>query len=423
MTALLRDVADVDPAGLACSELPADSLRGRIAFILRGSCLFEDKFRNAELAGAVAVVVYTHADSPDASIMDAGSSRLPGVMISNRDGLELKSRIQALGAVEAIVRFAPSPVAVNASRISASSSRGPGIDHTIKPEILGVGTSVYTASLSTATRTGYQVSSGTSFSAPMIAGAAAVLKAARQGLTTQQYRSLLINGTAAFSYDQTTQAPVQQTGAGLLNLFSSITSTITAAPQTINFGSGGAEVRQAVPVTLTNIGTNDDTYSLEVALLGSGPVPVLSETSVAVPAGQSREVSIRFEGSGLTAGQYQGFVIARSSVSGSRAQIPYWYGVPSNEVDQILVADPPESGRPDSLQELYIRPSDPSGFAVDAPVTIATLEGGGSVSTVRQSRFYPGFWVAEVRLGPQAGTNVFEVNSGGKSTRVSITGR
>jgi hypothetical protein len=344
-------------------------------------------------------------------------------MISNHDGIELKSRIQSLGAVEAVVRFMPSAVPVNASRISTSSSRGPGIDQAIKPEMLGVGTSVYTASLSTDTRIGFQVSSGTSFSSPMIAGAAAVLKAARQGLTSQQYRSLLINGTGTFTYDQTVPAPIQQTGAGLLNLFSSISSTITAVPQTINFGSGGTEVRQEIPVTLSNIGTNDDMYSLEVAPLGSGPAPVLSDTSVAVAAGKSREVRVRFEGSGLTAGQYQGFVVARSSISNSQAHIPYWYGVPSNEVDQILVADPPESGSTDSVQELYIRPSDASGFAVDAAVTISALEGGGSVSQVRQSRFFPGFWLAEVRLGPQAATNLFEVNAGGKTTRVSIVGR
>jgi hypothetical protein len=174
---------------------------------------------------------------------------------------------------------------------------------------------------------------------------------------------------------------------------------------------------------LSNIGTSDDTYSLEVAALDNGPVPVLSETSVVVPAGQSREVQVRFEGSGLTAGQYQGFVLARSSISNSRAQIPYWYGIASTEVDQILVADPPESGSPSSLQELYIRPSDQSGFAMDAPVTVSTLEGGGSVSRVQQSRFFPGFWIAEVRLGPEVGSNLFEVNAGGKTTRVSIIGR
>ena len=417
---ILRDVADLDPSGLACSELPADSLSGRIAFILRGVCFFEDKLRNAQRAGAVAAIVYTHSDSPEPSIMDPGSARLPGVMISNRDGIDLKARIAALPSVAAVVNFAPSPISANASRLSTSSSRGPSVDASVKPEILGVGTSVYTAGLSSATGSGYQVNSGTSFSSPMIAGAVAVLKAARPGLTPQQYRSLLINASSTFSYDQVVPGPVQQTGAGLLNLASSVTSTITASPQTINFGSGTADANRTVSLTLANIGTNDDTYSISLNPLNSGPEPLLSATSLAVPAGQTRDLTLRFEASRLSAGHYQGFVVVRSSVSNSHARIPYWYGIPSDVVDNILIADPPETAGRSSLQELFIRPSDASGFAVDVPLTISVVEGGGSVGRIRRSGSFPGFWVAEVRLGSQIGANVYEVTAGGKTTRLSI---
>jgi hypothetical protein len=292
----------------------------------------------------------------------------------------------------------------------------------IKPEILGVGTSVYTADASTDTRASYQVSGGTSFSSPMIAGAAAVLKAARPGLTVERYRSLLINGSSTFSYDGAATAPIQQTGVGLLNLFSSLSSTITASPQTINFGSGSPDVSKAVRLTLSNIGTNDDTYSIAVASLDGGPEPSLSATSIPVPAGEAREISIGFDATRLRPGQYQGFVMVRSSVSDSQSSIPYWYAVPSGEVDQILVADPPQSGRRSSLREIFVRPSDAAGLAVETPVEISVLEGGGSVSGVQPSTSYPGFWAADVRLGPQPGSNVLEIRAGGKTTRLVIVG-
>lgn len=422
LSGLLSDVAEFDPSGLACSELPAGRLDGKIAFILRGTCFFEDKLRNAQAAGAIAAIVYTHADSPQASIMETGSSHLPAVMISNRDGLDLKGRIQqGGGTTSARVHFMPAAVGVISSRLGPSSSRGPSVDYNIKPEMLGVGTSVYTAAASSSTgEIRYQASTGTSFSAPMIAGAAAVLKSARPGLTTQQYRSLLINSSGTFSYDHAVPAPIQHTGSGLLNLFAALKSTITAAPQTINFRSGTADVSQTVPITLANLGAADDTYSLSVDPLNSGLAPVLSDSQLTVPAGGSREIRVSLEGTGLASGQYQGFVTVRSTSSDSVARIPYWYGVPSTEVDQILVVEPPESASRSSLQELQIRPSDAAGFPVDTSVTVSVIQGGGSVGQVRPDRVFPGFQIAEVTVGPQPGTNIFEVHAGGKTLRVII---
>jgi minor extracellular serine protease Vpr len=419
----VRDVVEFDPTGLACSPLPTGSLTGRIAFILRGVCFFEDKLRNAQTAGAIAAIVYTHTDSPEASIMDPGSVRLPSVMISNKDGIELKGRIQSLGEVRADVNFAPSAIQVDPARLSDSSSKGPSVDASIKPEILAVGTSVYTADAgSTDQRTAYQINGGTSFSSPMVAGAAAILRAARPGLTSQQYRSLLINGATVFSYDRVLPAPIQDVGSGLLNVLSSVRSTIVTSPQTINFGSGSADVNQTTSLTLSNLGTTDDTYSVSVSALNGGPEPALSETTVSVQAGASKEVQLRFESSRLAPGPYQGFVIARSSTSDSVAHIPYWYAVPSTEVARIVVADPPASGDRSAIQDLYIRPSDLSGLPVDTEVTISAVEGGGSVRSIQRSRWYPGFWEAEVRLGAATGSNVFEIKAGGKTTRLSIIG-
>ncbi len=69
----------------------------------------------------------------------------------------------------------------------------------MKPDLSAVGTNFYTATQKFDTSgentsgemydpTGYTVSQGTSFSTPLIAGAAALLKAARPGLSTAQYR-------------------------------------------------------------------------------------------------------------------------------------------------------------------------------------------------------------------------------------------
>ena len=54
------------------------------------------------------------------------------------------------------------------------------------------------------------------------AGAAAVLKGARPGLTGQQYRSLLVNNATGVA------GTVSQAGAGVMNLAAAVSGTIAA---------------------------------------------------------------------------------------------------------------------------------------------------------------------------------------------------
>ena len=103
------------------------------------------------------------------------------------------------------------------NRLSTFSSVGPNTDGNIKPDILAVGGTISTAQ-PLSMNGGFVVESGTSFSSPTVAGAAALLKAARPGLTAQQYRSLLINSAAPFHFSSGAVAAVQQTGTGLLNM-------------------------------------------------------------------------------------------------------------------------------------------------------------------------------------------------------------
>jgi hypothetical protein len=256
----------------------------------------------------------------------------------------------------------------------------------------------------------------------MVAGAAALLKAARPGLTTPQYRSLLINASGTFSYDSAAPAPVQQTGAGLLNVLNAVRSTLSVAPAVANFGSGGSSTLQTLVLSVSNIGTSDDTYSLSVQGLGEGPVPSLQTGTVTVSAGETRAIGVRFEAANLTAGQYQGFIAVRSSTSDSEARVPWWYGVASRTVSSVTAVARRESGSTGSTQQILARPTDASGLAVDVTPTADTVEGGGSVTRVTRSPFYPGFFAVEVRLGPAAGPNAFDISAGGKTTRVTISG-
>lgn len=78
---------------------PADTpsaISGKIALVDRGSCLFADKVRNAQNAGAIAVVVVNNnADPP--FVMggeDDGTISIPAVMVSRSDGNRFRNALQ-----------------------------------------------------------------------------------------------------------------------------------------------------------------------------------------------------------------------------------------------------------------------------------------------------------------------------------------
>ena len=130
--AQIADVLSVDGDGMACAALPADSLQGKIALVLRGTCFFEDKLNNVQRAGAIAAVIYTDAARPDPITMDVGASSLPAVMIGYLDGLRAKDRL-ASGAVDASVDFITKARPVNSARLAAFTSKGPNVNRGSSP--------------------------------------------------------------------------------------------------------------------------------------------------------------------------------------------------------------------------------------------------------------------------------------------------
>ncbi len=84
--------------------------------------------------------------------------------------------------------------AVNsANQIAGFSSRGPSSDGRIKPEIVAMGVGVYGASAST--DNGYRFASGTSTSAPIASGVAALLLSSHRHLKNTQIRSILLESS------------------------------------------------------------------------------------------------------------------------------------------------------------------------------------------------------------------------------------
>ena len=434
ITAPLVDISlKLDPTGLACTPLPANSLSGSLALILRGTCTFQIKLNYAQQAGALAALVYTYPSSPDAVIMDVGDATLAAEMVSSQDGLTIKQL--ASSPVEATMSFAQAPFAVNPNTIAPFSSLGPSVDLSIKPDMLAVGENFYTAAETTDpdgelyNPLGYVISQGTSFSTPLVTGAAAVLKAARPGLTPLEYKSLLVNSADPAFLPPDPAQSVQNAGAGVLDLNAAMLATLAVYPTSVSFGVGPGSAHLSATIQLSNLGYQSDTFQISVSPTGSSPAPLPSTTSVQLDSGTYFDLPLSFTASGLAPGDYEGFIAIQGTKSGSIARIPYWYGVASPTPAYIAIlyspSTPPAAGTVVN-GAIWFRITDASGIidnSVSPTVTVSPENGGGgsvlSVDSLDSS--FPGVWSANLRMGPESGANnVFVIAAGGLTQTVTI---
>jgi hypothetical protein len=162
----------------------AGELAGLIVLIDRGNCSFSLKVANAAAAGASLVILgVITPDPPFAAAFGGGAQPVPAYMVSLADANAIRGG--------ATVRFSPAGLVSVAGSLASTSSRGPRFDDSIvKPEIGAPGASV---SAMSGSFTGAAAFGGTSGAAPMVTGAAAILKAARPDLSIGDIKQILIN--------------------------------------------------------------------------------------------------------------------------------------------------------------------------------------------------------------------------------------
>ena len=428
ITAALVDVSALDGTGQACSALPGNSLAGAVAFVLRGNCTFESKLDNAQAAGAVGALVYDSVPGESPVIMAIGAATLPAEMLSNADGLTVKQQI--VPGFSVTLGFAPQPFYTDPAQLAVFSAQGPNTDFSIKPDLVAVGQNLYTAAGTYDPNgevydpSGYALVDGTSFSAPLVAGAAALVKQARPGLTVDEYRSLLIDAASPAWLVPGTAARVQQAGAGLLNVLAALHASAAASPVSLGFGAGG-DFSAVENLTITNVGAVSDQFLLTVAPRdGGGPVPSLSLNSVQLDPGNSATIPVTFAGSGLAPGQYEGFIAIQGMQASTATQVPYWYGVPSGVAAHITVLYNASSSGSLSAgtrvsDAVIFRITDSSGLPVSNVSPVATsVSGGGTVMGVARYNGAPNAFALTVR--PAAGTNVFQIQVGSITALVDI---
>jgi subtilisin family serine protease len=332
--------ASTADACTATGALP--DLSGTVALIERGTCPFYEKARNAQQAGAAAVILYNNvpgALSPTVAPPSPADPpiTIPVVAVSQEDGVELDSRIAAGAATLTWTDETTTIENTTAGLVSSFSSYGMASDLSLKPDLGAPGGLI--RSTYPLEGDGYAVISGTSMASPHVAGAVALLLQAHPSLTPAEVRDVLQNSADPADWSLIPDAgylePAHRQGAGMLDIDDAILSPVAVAPGKLSLGESEAGPSTQT-LTLTNDSDSAVTYELSHAdgistagapnnpgFFEGGATVAFSAPSVTVPAGGSVSVDVTVTAPAEPAlGQYGGWVVL-TPAEGQPLRVPF----------------------------------------------------------------------------------------------------
>jgi minor extracellular serine protease Vpr len=446
LTAPGVDVTKTGNNGFACAAMPNGSLSGEIALIERGSppsgptgCTFEEKVTNAQTAGAAGVVIYDNV-AGEAPVPPGGltNTTIPTLMIGNADGIALKQFLDAHPRhAMTIDPNLVSAVSAPANQVVSFSSRGPATGTgAIKPEVLAVGTDLYMATESTDptgdlySANGYFVANGTSFSTPMVAGAAALVKQKNQGFTPGEIKSAVVNtaNSSSLSDELGNALHITDMGAGKLDAGAAVSTNVTIQPSTLSFGFIGGNFPSTQKLTITNTGATKVNLGFSFSVLDADTNGKLSldKNTMALNAGQSGTLTVTLGGARPAPGLYDGFLTIQGG--NTALNVPYLYVVGNHTANDIftLLGDQNDGTVGQSVPDgaLAFKLVDQFGAPViGVPVQFNVVKGGGSIQQPDSVTDADGIAFAGATYGSQAGDQMFSATAAGLTVTFSDTAR
>lgn len=348
----------------ACDPIkdPQGELKGKVALISRGSCTFVKKVQNAQDAGAVMAIIYNNVPAAPPITMGGSSSKItiPAFMVGNTQGLAMaqfdkdhpgQATITVSAKTARITNIAPPDV------LTSFSSRGPAFPlNRIVPDIVAQGENVLSGYGVTTTGKPnpslWEPWAGTSASGPVVAGAAALVKAVHPDWKPWMIKSALMTTAKEavwLDFAQTTMAGPMEAGAGRVQVDKAIDP---GAVIKVKDPTGKIPDNQSIMFGLVQAGTTvtrtvefysvigvDATWHLSV----TDPFTVgvsLSSDMVTVPAGGKGMVNVVLNvPADMAPGDYYGkFSFSHGPHMG---HIPFWVRVqaPKGHAQVLLIDD------------------------------------------------------------------------------------
>lgn len=267
------------PADACTAVINASQLAGNIAFIDRGTCTLVTKVRNAQNAGATAVIVANNTTNLPLNVGDDGTGRdiiIPNYLISQSAGDLIRQQLQSLNQVNASLLFNNISAQPNlANTLLASSSRGGAFGNSVKPDITAPGGNISSSWLGSGNEAAFFT--GTSMASPMLAGVTALLVEKYPDNSPDELKGLLYSTGADVFSGANNSLPKHGTsyaGAGTVQAFDAAATDIYLAykqtgNQTYTYANLFGDVKavtdnETVPVivNIANNGNSAQTYSV-----------------------------------------------------------------------------------------------------------------------------------------------------------------
>jgi uncharacterized protein (TIGR03437 family) len=461
----VRDVTTLGDNGLACSALPSGTLFGTFALIQRGTCSFATKVDNAWDAGAAGVIIYMADGTAPVRPLGLDNNGIPVVMVSQADGQNLKTYVASNPA--ALVTIDPAGTetddTLNSNFLVFFSSIGPNIgDFAVKPEIVAPGAGyqptdfyrpeggIYMAAQNydpdggQYSTTRYAAAEGTSFSAPLVAGAAALVKQKNPTWTPAQIKSALVNTAKqdVVTDDSGNIVDVEWLGAGKLDAGAAVNTNVAVSPTTVTFGmlkSGATPSPQTL--TLTNLGSSSVTLSVAVAAgqasatgnLTSGIIPTVDKSSITLAAGANTTLTVSLSGNVPAAGAFNGAIKITGGASALTIPYAYYVGggaatdyqlmsIGSGSYEAIIGQQPYDALIPNRPTAIGVRLIDGNGVPVSGAAVTWSVSPRNSVTFKNSAATTDIYGVAMTDLVVNQASSTVTAAVGGQTAQFTGTG-
>lgn len=212
-------------------DLKSINATNSILLVERGSDIegdllyFSTKEKNAANAGAKALIVYNNepgiflGELTHEFVEPNYKPQIPVVSIDRQEGLEIKESLQEKNKASLHLFYNPDFVA-------HFSSRGPVSPFYIKPDIVAPGAYINTTQING----GYNFTSGTSFAAPHVSGAASLLLEKYPDIHHHEIKSLLLTTTEPVSDAYGQEFSLNDSGSGRLNIAKAFQAKLIITP-------------------------------------------------------------------------------------------------------------------------------------------------------------------------------------------------
>ena len=293
----------------ALSSADAATVAGKIAFLewtdndatrRCGSAVRSD---NVAKAGAIGAILADDEDTFAAGI--TGSKKIP-VVIVTKSGADAIRALLANGVTISGTSASDFKQLIPGldDEVSSSSSRGIGAAGNVKPDVTGVGTSVFSAAMDTGNQ-GISFT-GTSMASPEVAGLAALVRAKHPDWSPEEVKADIMNtadqdlwtgtGHTGFRY-----AP-NRVGAGRIDakaaLDNVVLAYVTNDPGAVSASFGpvavSAKTTLSKTIAVVNKGGGSVTYSIAYDPLTQVPGATysVSPSSVTLAPGQTQKITV-----------------------------------------------------------------------------------------------------------------------------------